>query len=72
MAKETQVGDRLHGLNGSVTVTSIASQAAEPAYNLVVADFHTYFVGDERTLVHDNTPRLPTPVSLPGYVAESK
>ncbi len=43
MAKETQVGDRLHGLNGSVTVTSIASQAAEPAYNLVVADFHTYF-----------------------------
>jgi len=34
------------------------NDAAEPmqAYNLVVADFSTYFVGKSRVLVHDNTP----------------
>ena len=29
---------------------------AEQGYNLVVADFGTYFVGKSRVLVHDNTP----------------
>ena len=37
-------------------------------YNLIVADFHTYFVGYERVLSHDNTVRKAvnaTPVGLP-------
>ena len=40
------------------------NEATEPAqaYNLVVADFGTYFVGKSRVLVHDNSPiRNPTP-----------
>jgi hypothetical protein len=72
MAKELQVGDRVVSLGGSATVTALAKQPAEPAYNLIVADFGTYFVGDGRILVHDNTPRLPTPVAIPGYIADAR
>ena len=39
------------------------------AYNLVVADFNTYFVGETGILVHDNTPRLPTRATVPGLAA---
>ena len=72
MAKELHVGDRVHCLNGSATVTALAKQPPEPAYNLIVADFGTYFVGEGRILVHDNTPRLPTPTAIPGYVADAR
>jgi hypothetical protein len=68
MAKELQVGDRVHCLDGSATVTATSAEPPERAYNLIVADFGTYFVGDGRILVHDNTPRLPTPATLPGFV----
>jgi hypothetical protein len=36
------------------------------AYNLVVDDFHTYFVGRLGLLVHDNNFRRPTTAVLPG------
>jgi hypothetical protein len=39
---------------------------AGKSYNLIVADFHSYFVGDQGILVHDNTPRAPTAALLPG------
>ncbi len=70
MAKELQVGDRLHSLSGSVEVKAIEAQPNEKVYNLTVADYGTYFVGEGKVLVHDNTPRLPTRAVLPGYVAE--
>ncbi len=60
MAKELAVGDRVHGLHGSATVTALERQPAEPAYNLAVADFATYFVGAGQILAHDSTARLPT------------
>jgi hypothetical protein len=41
----------------------------EEAYNLVVADFNTYFVGETGVLVHDNTPRTPTRATVPGLAA---
>jgi len=68
MAKELEVGDRLHSLEGSVRVTEITSQPNEKVYNLSVADYGTYFVGEGQVFVHDNTPRLPTRAVLPGYV----
>lgn len=70
MAKELQVGDHLHSLQGSVEVTAIAAQPNEKVYNLTVADFGTYFVGEGKVLVHDNTPRVPSRAVLPGYVAD--
>lgn len=66
MAKELQVGDRLHSIEGSVEVTALGTERAEKAYNLIVADFGSYFVGAARILVHDNTQRLPTRALLPG------
>jgi hypothetical protein len=68
MAKELEVGDRLHCLEGSARVTAIVGQPNERVYNLTVADYGTYFVGEGQVLVHDNTPRLPTRAALPGFV----
>jgi hypothetical protein len=62
MAKELKVGQRLHTVSGAVTVDALEElPPAKPwetsdtfSYNLIVDDFHTYFVGDQRVLVHDN------------------
>jgi hypothetical protein len=72
MAKELSVGDRVHGLHGSSTVTALERQPAEPAYNLVVADFGTYFVGAGQILAHDSTARLPTTAAVPGMGGQSR
>ena len=61
-------------LSGGATIAGIekvkpGDPATEPAFNLIVADFSTYFVGKQGILVHDNTPRKPTSALLPGFVA---
>jgi hypothetical protein len=73
LTKQLAVGDRLHTPTGAVIVDRLEKLPAlpEPAgstYNLVVADFNTYFVGDRGILVHDNMPRAPTAALLPGLV----
>ncbi len=72
MAKELAVGDKVHTLRGSARIESIEKGGSEKAYNLVVADFGTYFVGDGEILVHDTRQRLPSPAILPGYVSSQK
>lgn len=66
MAKELEKGVMLHGLKGSLEIASADSEGEAEAYNLVVADLDTFFVGDHGLLVHDNTPRNPTQAILPG------
>lgn len=68
MAKEVMVGDHLHGVHGGVPVTYIEKGPESNAYNLVVADFNTYCIGDHRILVHDNLARRVTRAVVPGYV----
>jgi hypothetical protein len=68
MAKELDDGAVLSGLHGASKVRSIEPAGEAEAYNLVVAEFNTYFVGDSGILVHDNTPRRPTQAVLPGIV----
>jgi len=66
--RELKPGARLHTIRGSTNVESIEATGSQPAYNLVVAEFHTYFVGNEKLLSHDNTTRKAinsTPVGLP-------
>ena len=47
-----------------------ATQAkSEAENNLRVADFHTYFVGKQKILTHDNTIRKPTNCVVPGLAA---
>ena len=67
-AKDIQQGMYLHDVTGTTTV--VPAGAAKPAktYNLVVADFHTYFVGEAKVLSHDNTPIEPTSALVPGLI----
>jgi hypothetical protein len=60
MAKELEDGAILHGVTRSPRLAAIESTGEAEAYNLVVADFNTYFVGKHGILAHDNTPRRPT------------
>ena len=53
-------GAILHGVTARTRVDGDGIAGEEEAYNLVVADFNTYFVGESGVLVHDNTPRTPT------------
>ena len=70
MAKELGDGAILHGVNGPVRIDAIESADEAEAYNLIVADFNTYFVGTSGVLVHDNTPREPTTATVPGLVTK--
>ena len=73
MAKELQTGDRVHTLQGSVDVKANLDPAKQDTvYNLVVADFSTYFVGELGALVHDIPFRQPTLAKVPGLVDAGK
>jgi hypothetical protein len=72
MAGKLETGKRLHTLSGGIAVESVEKleeddiAATDYAYNLIVADFGTYFIGERGVLVHDNTPREPTASVIPG------
>ena len=66
MAKDLKVGQRLHTLTGWTEIRSLDPVAEADTHNLVVADFGTFFVGDERLLVHDITMLQPTKALVPG------
>jgi Pretoxin HINT domain len=70
MAKELAAGDLLHSLNGAVRIEKVEPAGEDKAYNLVVDDFNTYFVGQQGLLVHDNEFRKPTRAIVPGLVEE--
>jgi hypothetical protein len=69
MAKELKPGDLLHCTSGAVSIDNVEPAGEEKAYNLVVADFNTYFVGPHKFLVHDNEFRKPTLAVVPGLIA---
>jgi hypothetical protein len=70
MAKELVAGDLLHSLGGAVRVEKVEPAGEDKAYNLVVDDFNTYFVGQAGLLVHDNEFRKPTRAIVPGLIEE--
>lgn len=75
LTKQLEIGNALHSVSGCFPVESIEEVETDPtkngySYNLIVADFSTYFVGDHGILVHDNTPRQPTSSLVPGLPAE--
>ena len=60
---------RLYGIGDEVRVTSVANDSSrQPSYNLLVADFHTYFAGEQKVLSHDNTVRQPVSATVPGLL----
>ena len=70
MAKELKAGQRLHTPAGSVEIESAQQNGEAECYNLVVADFNSYFVGEHRFLVHDNLLRQVTTATVPGLIEE--
>jgi Pretoxin HINT domain len=70
MAKEIEDGAVLHGITCTPRISAVEPAGEAEAYNLVVAEFNTYFVGESGILVHDNTPRRPTRASVPGLMAK--
>lgn len=69
-ARQLQPAMRLHTLKGTVNLESIEPGGKQDTYNLVVADFHTYFTGQQKILTHDNTIRKPTNCIVPGLAAQ--
>lgn len=71
MAKELEPGMLLTTLNGTqVKIDEIVPQMEQTVYNLIVADFNTYFAGKQRFLTHDVTSRVSTDMALPGIRRE--
>ncbi|MFQ5733649.1 MAG: polymorphic toxin-type HINT domain-containing protein [Planctomycetaceae bacterium] len=69
-ARDVTDGMRMHDVTGTTAVRLTGTSKAEPTYNLVVADFHTYFVGEAKVLSHDVTPIEPTDALVPGLVSK--
>jgi hypothetical protein len=69
-ARLLEPGQSVHAVEGAANVTQIAPSGKETTHNLVVADHHNYFVGPNKLLTHDVTPREPTAAVLPGLVRE--
>ncbi len=67
-AREIKPGTPLHAVEGTLQVFSVKTEGNERTYNLIVADFHTYFAGEAMVLSHDNTIRQPTDAIVPGLV----
>jgi hypothetical protein len=65
-AKRLDTPAWLHALSGAAQAISVEKVAKEKTYNLEVADFHSYFVGRGKILVHDVTPLGPTTTEVPG------
>jgi hypothetical protein len=67
-ARDLKRGAMLHTAREVTQVRQVDKVESEPTYNLVVADFHSYFVGEPLILSHDNTIRQQTNAIVPGYV----
>jgi len=67
-ARDIDDGMPLHDLHGTTSARLAGTVPPEKVYNLIVADFHTYFVGEALILSHDTTPNEPTNALVPGLV----
>lgn len=64
--RDIQPGMRFHGATAPAVLESLEAAEGQPVYNLVVDDFHTYFVGTSMILSHDPTFAEPTDRLVPG------
>jgi len=66
VVKQLRPGQYLHGVNGPVSVAAYENAQPKEVYNLVVSDWHTFFVGQQGLLVHDNSPIEEVSTVVPG------
>ncbi|QDU94953.1 polymorphic toxin-type HINT domain-containing protein [Lignipirellula cremea] len=69
-ARDLRSGMELHGVSGPVRIINAVQTSEEQTYNMIVADFNTYFVGEAKVLSHDNTIREATLSLVPGMPKE--
>jgi hypothetical protein len=67
-AERLDSGLSLHCLRGASPVSCVERALKGETYNLIVADYHSYFVGSQRVLSHDVTPTGPTETVVPGLL----
>ncbi len=72
MARELTDGVLLHGVKSPSSLLAVATADEATTYNLVVADFATYFVGRCGVLVHDNSLNRSTLAAVPGFAREEQ
>jgi hypothetical protein len=65
-SKDLQPGMRIRTATSSIEVASLSMAAEVTTYNLSVADFNSYFVGEERLLSYDATEIVPSLQKVPG------
>ena len=65
-ARDLKPGMSLQANGRFITVKSAKVGPAVQTFNMVVAEFHSYFAGDQKILSHDNTVRQPTDTIVPG------
>ncbi len=70
-ARDVEPGSRLHVVEGTTDIVSVHATGYEQTHNVIVADFHTYFVTEAKILTHDNTIREPTRCAVPGLTGHS-
>jgi hypothetical protein len=66
MAKNLKAGDVLHGVEEPLEADEVLESRDEVAWNLIVDDFNSYFVGRQGVLVHDTGAPRPTRAIVPG------
>jgi len=59
-----------HTVTGRSTLTVEETGRTADVFNLIVADFHTYFIGQTMILSHDVQPPSPTDIRVPGLAPE--
>jgi hypothetical protein len=65
-ASDIEPGMNFHGTEGTTPLRKSESAGVGAVYNLIVADFHSYFVGKAMIYSHDITARKPTDLAVPG------
>ncbi len=65
--RDLKPGQPAHTATGMSRVESVEDEPEPaPVFNLIVADFHTYFIGPVMVLSHDVTQPVPTNIKVPG------
>ena len=68
--RDIPAGSSFHTVDGFVGLETREKAEPQPTYNLVVAGFHTYFVGPDMLFSHDVTFAEPVNNTVPGLVAD--
>ena len=55
MARDLKPGDHLRSMGGVTAVKAVEDAGSEPVFNLKVMQAHSFFVGRQGLLVHDNS-----------------